>query len=99
MSHLGLANLVLDNRGSAKSNGEPGRGFVANNKEEFIEMVVYWSTHLDELSEIRSGLRERYSQSLLNKPDAVANSLERALRVMWQNWCSGKAAAAFKVTQ
>jgi hypothetical protein len=58
-----------------------------------------WAGNLPELAGIRAGLRERFSESALGRPDLIAAGLERALRIMWQRWCAGMPTESFEVPQ
>jgi len=73
--------------------------FVARNKTEFVEKGLFWADHLTELAKIRDGLRERFGQSAMGRPDLIAEALERALRTMWQRWCAGLPAESFEVNR
>ena len=70
---------------------------VAGNKSEFVQKALYWADHLAELATIRDGLRARFGQSAMGRPDVIAEALERALRTMWQRWCAGQPAESFEV--
>jgi hypothetical protein len=52
---------------------------------------------LSTLANLRSGLRERFSQSVPSQPEVIAAGLEHALRTMWQRWCAGLPTASFEV--
>lgn len=62
-------------------------GFIATSIEDYIQKGCYWAMHLSELSDIRSGLRERFLASPLGKPEDLSIHLESALRLMWKRWC------------
>ncbi len=64
-------------------------GFVAKNAEDFVRKGENWANDLEALARIRSGLRERFSESAMGQPELIARGLERALRMMWQRWCDG----------
>lgn len=69
--------------------------FVANDLQDFVRKGVYWATHLEELAELRAGMRQRFSQSAAGQPDLIAQALANALRIMWQRWCKGLPAETF----
>lgn len=69
--------------------------FVATDLEDFVRKGVYWANHLEELSELRAGMRQRFAQSAAGQPDLVAQALINALRTMWQRWCQGLPAVSF----
>jgi hypothetical protein len=55
--------------------------------------------NLAALAQLRAGLRERFAQSAMGRLEAIAEGLERALRIMWQRWCAGLPAESFEVAQ
>lgn len=71
--------------------------FVAESEDEFVALAVAWAGRLPELARIRSEMRKRCLHSPIHQPQRVAQSLERALRTMWQRWCAGLPAAGFSV--
>ncbi|AJZ59790.1 tetratricopeptide repeat family protein [Paraburkholderia fungorum] len=71
--------------------------FVAANKEEFIAKGTALASDIPKLAAIRTGLRERCSASAAFRTDVVAAGVSRALRIMWERWCSGQSAAPFEV--
>lgn len=71
--------------------------FVAQCHEEYIEKAVYWSTHLENLNNIRSNMRDRIKNSCMRSPDFVMMALESALQQMWQRWCAGMPPESFEV--
>lgn len=73
-------------------------GFIATNAADFAARAAYWSVHLNELAEVRAGLRARLSGSPGGQPDLIAAHLEKALRHMWQRWCAGLPAERFHST-
>ena len=71
--------------------------FVAESEVDFVSKALFWAGNPGQLSGIRSGLRDRFSKSVMGRPDMVAAGLERAFRIMWQRWCAGLPAIAFEV--
>lgn len=71
--------------------------FVAKDAADFVRKGKFWASNLCELAELRSGLRTRCEQSNSRNPSLIAASFERALRIMWQRWCSGLPAESFEV--
>jgi len=63
-------------------------GFVATNIEDFVDKGCYWAAHISELASIRQGLRRRFNESALGKPELFASNLELILRTMWKHWCN-----------
>ncbi|MEE7624908.1 tetratricopeptide repeat protein [Methylobacter sp. Wu8] len=72
--------------------------FVAQDAEDFVRKGLSWAGHPDALAGVRSHLRKRIKQSAIGQPEAVAASLECALRMMWQRWCAGLPAESFEVS-
>ena len=72
--------------------------FVAHDAEDFVNKGVSWADNLAGLQDIRGGLRERFAKSAMSQPELIAESLQRALRIMWQRWCQGLPAESFEVT-
>ncbi len=60
--------------------------FIADSKEEYFELVLYWSQQLLQLSQIRNSLRDRI-KSVEQRPDAIVAHLENAYRRIWCQWC------------
>ena len=71
--------------------------FITHNKTEFVKRGLYWADNLTKLGHIRNGLRARFRQSALGRPDIIAAAFERALRIMWQRWCDGLPTESFEV--
>ncbi len=93
-----LAGQTLPSRHGVTILGRVGlERFVAETMEEFVEIAVYWSAHLDELNEIRSGIRDRITNSRTRSPEFVTRATESALRQMWQRWCAGMQPESFEV--
>lgn len=70
--------------------------FIAHNAVDFVQKGLSWAGDLSTLAGLRSGLRTRFEQSPLRRPEIIAAGLERALRIMWQRWCAGLSAASFE---
>jgi protein O-GlcNAc transferase len=62
--------------------------FVAHTPQEFIEKGIYWARHLDQLAELRAGMRERFLAHPIGQPVAAAQGLSSAFRAMWRSWCA-----------
>lgn len=72
-------------------------GFVATSRSDFVDKALYWSSHVSELAAIRSELRAKFAQSAVGRPQLIADSVEQALRTMWQRWCAGLPPESFEV--
>ena len=71
--------------------------FVAYDAEDFVHKGVSWADNLAALQDIRAEMRERFAKSAMSQPELIAESLQRALRIMWQRWCQGLPAESFEV--
>jgi protein O-GlcNAc transferase len=74
-------------------------GFVAHDAADFVQKGLSWAGDLAALSDIRMGLRERFAKSAMGQPAVVAEGLVRALRIIWQRWCTGMTAESFEVNR
>lgn len=72
--------------------------WIADTPEDFLRRAVEWAGRLDELAQLRAGMRERLRSSPLRQPETVARGLEAALRKMWRRWCAGLPTEALEVT-
>lgn len=72
--------------------------WVAGDPQDFVRRAVDWAGRLDELAQLRAGMRERLRVSPLRQPETVARGLEAALRKMWRRWCAGLPVEALEVT-
>jgi len=93
-----LAGQTLPSRHGLTILGRVGlECFAAENRAEFVEIAAYWSTHLEELNEIRSEIRNRIKNSSTRSTEFVTRAMESALRQMWQRWCAGMPPESFEV--
>jgi predicted O-linked N-acetylglucosamine transferase (SPINDLY family) len=96
---LTLAGSTPASRLSAANLGHLGlTEFVADNPQEFVAKGAYWSTHLDELAQLRAGLRARWHAAPARQAGFVADGIEQALRHMWRRWCAGLPPESFDAT-
>jgi predicted O-linked N-acetylglucosamine transferase (SPINDLY family) len=72
--------------------------FAAFDSDDFVEKGMAWAKNLEELSDVRRGLRERFAKSARGQPALIAWAMERALRIIWQRWCEGLPAKAIEVS-
>jgi predicted O-linked N-acetylglucosamine transferase (SPINDLY family) len=69
--------------------GAAGLGeWVARDEREYVELAVGWAGRLEELSELRAGMRERLRGSALLDEAGFVRGLEAAYRRMWEKWCA-----------
>jgi protein O-GlcNAc transferase len=71
--------------------------FVSNDPADFVQKGLFWAGNLATLSDVRTGLRERFAKSAAGQPALITAGLEHALRIMWQRWCAGLPAESFEV--
>lgn len=96
---LSLAGSTAAGRSGASILGHAGlESFVAHDAADFMKRGLFWAGNLAELSDIRTGLRERFAESARGQPAVVAAGVERALRMMWQRWCAGLSVESFEVS-
>ena len=57
--------------------------WVAETKDEYIEIVCNWVRNLGELAELRQELRDR----VLAQASKFVPQVETAYREMWSRWC------------
>ena len=94
---LNLAGSTAAGRSGASILGNVGlEDFVAHDEAEFVRKGLFWTGNLAALSDIRSGLRERFSHSPMGQPAVVAAGAACALHIMWQRWCAGLQAESFE---
>jgi predicted O-linked N-acetylglucosamine transferase (SPINDLY family) len=72
--------------------------FAAFDSDDFVEKGMARAKNLEELSDVRRGLRERFAKSARGQPALIAWAMERALRIIWQRWCEGLPAKAIEVS-
>jgi protein O-GlcNAc transferase len=96
---LTLAGNTVAGRSGAAILGNSGlEVFIAHDPADFVQKGLLWSVNLAALSDIRTELRERFTQSAVGQPALIAAGLERALRSMWQRWCDGLPPAVLDVS-
>lgn len=67
--------------------------FVSHSPEEYVAKACYWAKNLDQLAEIRTGLRDKLKHSILMDATAFTRDFESILRRCWADWCSQQAAS------
>lgn len=61
--------------------------FVVNSEAEYAERAIHLAQHLQELSELRHGLRGHIAARSTSEPAGYTRTLEAAYRNMWRDWC------------
>jgi protein O-GlcNAc transferase len=60
--------------------------WVTKNDDTFIEQAFYWSTHLEELQELRQNLREQLRLSKACDGQAYAQNFTQFARTIWKQY-------------
>ena len=95
---LTLAGKTMSSRVGLIINSNLGLPeFITESDDAFVAQAVRWSRRLPELAALRASLRARVLASPMCQTQAVARSLEFALRTMWQRWCEGKSPESFTI--
>lgn len=95
---LTLSGITVASRTGAGILSQLGlESFIAKDSTDFVRKGLFWAENTEELSSIRSNLRERFAQSATGHPELIAAGLEKAMRIMWQRWCEGLPAESFEV--
>ncbi|MBI4809585.1 MAG: tetratricopeptide repeat protein [Nitrosomonadales bacterium] len=95
-----LAGDTAAGRTGATVLGHVGlESFIARDAADFVRKASSWAGNLAALSNIRAGLRDRFSESAIGRPEIIAEGLARALRIMWQRWCADEPPISFEVTR
>jgi protein O-GlcNAc transferase len=62
--------------------------WIAATPAEYVELAVQMSGQIDQLAELRRGLRDRVARSPLCDGIAFTRQLEETYRSLWRNWCN-----------
>ncbi len=63
---------------------------IADNEQEYLNIVTTLAADLQRLASLRRELRGRFMSSPLADAAGAARALERAFRIMWERWCRGE---------
>lgn len=63
--------------------------WVAVTEEAFVRRAALAASHLEQLAELRAGLRERMQRLFGNAAERNARELDAAFRTIWRRWCAG----------
>jgi predicted O-linked N-acetylglucosamine transferase (SPINDLY family) len=61
---------------------------VAQTEDEFVQIAAKYANDVPALTDMRKGLRERFSKSPLMDGPAFAKDFAAAVRGVWQEWCA-----------
>ena len=60
--------------------------------EDYIDNAVFLANRAEFLQELRFSMRGRLSAAVFTRPEALGDSLRRALTAIWEQACSGRKA-------
>jgi predicted O-linked N-acetylglucosamine transferase (SPINDLY family) len=87
--HVTLAGTSVRSRVGARLLSQVGHPeLIATTPEEYVERAVELAKDIARLQEIRSGLRDRLTNSSLTNGESVTRSVEEAYRRMWKTYCN-----------
>jgi predicted O-linked N-acetylglucosamine transferase (SPINDLY family) len=69
--------------------------FVASDRADFVAKGIAWAGKIEQLAQIRAGMRERCLQSPFYSEGTVTEAFSKGIRKMWQRWCAGEAPVTF----
>jgi predicted O-linked N-acetylglucosamine transferase (SPINDLY family) len=94
---LTLAGTTAAGRQGAAILGHVGlENLVADDAADFLQKGLLIADNMTYLANLRAGLRERFEQSPMGRPEKIADGLAQALRTMWQRWCAGLETTSFE---
>jgi predicted O-linked N-acetylglucosamine transferase (SPINDLY family) len=64
--------------------------WIAETPQSYLELASRWTTDLDGLSRLRSGMRDQLRRARLCDMTGYGRQLEHAYRGMWRRWCAGQ---------
>lgn len=64
--------------------------WIASSEDEYVAKAVAFSGKIEELAELRAGLRDRVAKSPLFDAPRFARNLEDALLGMWRKYCDNQ---------
>ncbi|MDZ4183908.1 MAG: hypothetical protein U1D97_02880, partial [Desulfuromonadales bacterium] len=64
--------------------------WIAVDAEDYIRRAVHFTRDLQQLAELRTGLRNQLLSSPLCDAPRFARNFEGVLREIWKNWCEQK---------
>lgn len=92
-----VGDMMPSRQGAALMNQIGLNEFVVSNPESYVKAAQYWSENINDLSKIRSTLRERILNAQQRDADYVYNQLALAFRHMWKCWCERKPPTSFMI--
>jgi predicted O-linked N-acetylglucosamine transferase (SPINDLY family) len=90
---ISLAGDTATSRGGASLLHAVGLDeFIAATPEQYLNITAALAASPRRLAELRAGMRERMSASLLMDEERFTRNLENAYRLMWRTWCERQSA-------
>ena len=77
-------NNLLSRQGASLLNCDGLPDWVANDENDYIARALLFAGDIDQLAQLRAGLRERVLASPLFNAPQFATHLEEAFQSMWQ---------------
>jgi protein O-GlcNAc transferase len=62
-------------------------GFIATDREHYVQLAAAKASELDALAQLRSTLRQRLANTEFGDAVRYTRAVERHYRSMWQEWC------------
>lgn len=66
-------------------------GFIAEDKDRYLDLTEAWSRRPNDLTRLRNGLRADLAANTTADATKLTRALESRLRQMWRRWCRGLA--------
>jgi len=73
------------------------QNFVVRDAAAFVKIGVDWANHLTELNQLRLEMRKRFNDSVISRPELLAEALTQAFHKMWHILLQRKNKYSFKV--
>jgi protein O-GlcNAc transferase len=73
--------------------------FAAVDPKDFLSKGIWCATHLNEMAEIRNGMRARFLASAFSKPHLSAEGVAYGIRYAWKRWCASLPVESFEVIE
>ncbi|MFC3227253.1 hypothetical protein ACFOGJ_08440 [Marinibaculum pumilum] len=88
---------IVDDRPCCRAALLPATGagigaLVARGQAEYVENAVMLADQPDLLRQLRFSMRQKLADAVFTRPEALAGSLRRALRAIWDQACTGQRA-------
>lgn len=71
--------------------------WIARDEADFVARAVRHAQNIEDLVQLRAGLRQRLEEAPLRQIETFATAFEAGLRAAWMRWCAGQPTAAIDV--